>query len=89
MFSLMEPYELTGTRCEQLTHGSFTSVFSTLGQQALELQLERFFTPWAWSWNLEDHHDFQEHLGIPALLHELGLHLISFKEYLYTHHFDR
>jgi len=48
----------------QLTHGSFTSILSTLGQQALELQLERFFTVWAWSWNLEDGHEFGEHLGI-------------------------
>ena len=25
-----------------------------MGQQALELQLERFFTVWAWKWDVED-----------------------------------
>ena len=47
----------------QLTHGSFTSILANLGQQALELQLERFFTVWAWSWNLEDGHNFGESFG--------------------------
>ncbi len=47
----------------QLLHGSFTSVLSTLGQQALELQLERFFTIWAWKWDFEDE-DFGSHLGM-------------------------
>jgi hypothetical protein len=47
----------------QLTHGSFTRILSTLGKEALELQLERFFTVWAWSWNLEDGHEFGPHLG--------------------------
>ncbi|THV05574.1 hypothetical protein K435DRAFT_773740 [Dendrothele bispora CBS 962.96] len=47
----------------KLTHGSFTTILSTLGQQALELQLERFFTVWAWSWNLEDGTEFGDHLG--------------------------
>ncbi|KAH9852031.1 hypothetical protein C2E23DRAFT_868869 [Lenzites betulinus] len=48
----------------KLLHGSFTSVLSTLGQQALELQLERFFTIWAWKWDIDDE-DFGTHLGIP------------------------
>jgi hypothetical protein len=26
---------------------------SSLGQQALELQLERFFTVWAWKWDIQ------------------------------------
>ncbi|KAF5336725.1 hypothetical protein D9758_015089 [Tetrapyrgos nigripes] len=47
----------------KLTHGSFTTILTTLGQQALELQLERFFTVWAWSWNLEDGIAFGSHLG--------------------------
>jgi hypothetical protein len=47
----------------QLTHGSFTRILSTLGKEALELQLERFFTVWAWSWNIEDGHEFGPHLG--------------------------
>ncbi|TFK39855.1 hypothetical protein BDQ12DRAFT_681350 [Crucibulum laeve] len=50
----------------KLTHGSFTSILSSLGQEALELQLERFFTVWAWSWNLECGHDFEKHLGVPV-----------------------
>lgn len=49
----------------QLTHGSFTSILSALGKEALELQLERFFSVWAWSWNLEDDHEFGPHLGVP------------------------
>ncbi|KAH7870432.1 uncharacterized protein C8R40DRAFT_1126606 [Lentinula edodes] len=49
----------------KLTHGSFTTILSTLGQQALELQLERFFTVWAWSWNIEDGLEFGQHLGTP------------------------
>ena len=68
-------YQLTKTKCKQLTHGSFTYILSTLGQQALELQLERFFTPWAWSWDLEDGHDFGEHLGICVPPHEMNLQL--------------
>ncbi|KAI0766594.1 hypothetical protein BD413DRAFT_568904 [Trametes elegans] len=48
----------------KLLHGSFTSVLSTLGQEALELQLERFFTIWAWKWDVDDE-DFGQHLGIP------------------------
>lgn len=38
-------------------------MLSTLGQQALELQLERFFTIWAWKWDIEDE-DFGTHLGM-------------------------
>ncbi|SJL03852.1 uncharacterized protein ARMOST_07209 [Armillaria ostoyae] len=49
----------------KLTHGSFTSILSALGQQVLELQLERFFTPWAWSWDLECDRGFGDHFGIP------------------------
>ncbi|KAK7056380.1 hypothetical protein VNI00_002934 [Paramarasmius palmivorus] len=49
----------------KLTHGSFTSILSTQGRTALELQLERFFTPWAWSWDLEDGYEFGDHLGVP------------------------
>ncbi|KAJ7711443.1 hypothetical protein B0H16DRAFT_1816894 [Mycena metata] len=49
----------------KLRHGSFASILASLGQEALELQLERFFTVWAWSWNLEDGPEFGEHLGPP------------------------
>lgn len=48
---------------QQVTHGSFASILSSLGQQALELQVERFFTVWAWSWDLEDDMNFGDHLG--------------------------
>ena len=41
----------------------------TLGQQALELQLERFFTVWAWSWDTEEQPDFGSHLGgLPSVV---------------------
>ncbi|KAH9039374.1 hypothetical protein EDB85DRAFT_1930231 [Lactarius pseudohatsudake] len=53
----------------KLTHGSFTSVLKTLGQQALELQLERFFTVWAWKWDVEEDSEFGSCLGVP--LHPL------------------
>ncbi|KAJ8489172.1 hypothetical protein ONZ51_g3067 [Trametes cubensis] len=61
----------------KLLHGSFTSVLSNLGQQALELQLERFFTVWAWKWDIEDE-DFGTHLGIP--LHPLHKELTPLLE---------
>ncbi|KAF9454273.1 hypothetical protein P691DRAFT_770710, partial [Macrolepiota fuliginosa MF-IS2] len=48
----------------KLAHGSFTAILNSLGQEALGLQLERFWTPWAWSWSLEEGHDFGQHLGI-------------------------
>jgi hypothetical protein len=47
----------------QLTHGTFASVLATLGQQALELQLERFFTVWAWKWDVEDGFELGTLLG--------------------------
>jgi len=47
----------------QLLYGSFTYVLQTLGQQALELQLERYFTVWAWKWDLEQDSDFGAQLG--------------------------
>ncbi|KAI0788770.1 hypothetical protein C8Q75DRAFT_767861 [Abortiporus biennis] len=50
----------------KLTHGSFTSILSKLGQQALELQLERFFTVWAWRWDTSEQIDFTDHLGAPT-----------------------
>ncbi|KIJ65707.1 hypothetical protein HYDPIDRAFT_88594 [Hydnomerulius pinastri MD-312] len=53
----------------KLTHGSFTSILSSLGQQALELQLERFFTVWAWTWDLEKGCSLNVDLGLP--LHPL------------------
>ncbi|KAG7439785.1 uncharacterized protein BT62DRAFT_912493 [Guyanagaster necrorhizus] len=53
----------------KLVHGSLTSILSTLGQQALELQLERFFTPWAWSWDLECDRGFGDHLVVGIPLH--------------------
>ncbi|GLB43405.1 putative fungal domain of unknown function (DUF1712) [Lyophyllum shimeji] len=55
---------LRGYEQFKLTHGSFTSILAALGQEALELQLERFFTVWAWTWDLEDGAEFRDHLGI-------------------------
>ncbi|KAI0047223.1 hypothetical protein FA95DRAFT_1559283 [Auriscalpium vulgare] len=55
---------LRGYEQFKLLHGSFASVLGTLGQQALELQLERFFTVWAWRWDLEEDSDFGKHLGL-------------------------
>ena len=47
----------------KLIHGSFTSILAELGHEALELQLERFFTVWAWSWNLEAKAQIVDQLG--------------------------
>ncbi|TFK29668.1 hypothetical protein FA15DRAFT_581941 [Coprinopsis marcescibilis] len=54
---------LQGYERFKLLHGSFSSILNDLGQEALELQLERFFTVWAWTWNLEDKAELSEHLG--------------------------
>lgn len=56
---------LMGYERFKLIHGSFTSILATLGQQALELQLERFWTVWAWSWDLEERAEFGEYFGSP------------------------
>ena len=45
-----------------------------MGQQALELQLERFFTVWAWKWDIEQHTNFSVDLGAP--LHPLAPSLV-------------
>lgn len=54
--------ERTNIMC-QLLHGSFSSILSSPGQQALELQLERFFTVFAWKWD-PDGENFGTHLGM-------------------------
>ncbi|KAG6900327.1 hypothetical protein C0993_012524 [Termitomyces sp. T159_Od127] len=56
---------LRGYEQFKLLHGSFTTILLAIGQEGLELQLERFFTVWAWSWNLEEDAEFGEHLGTP------------------------
>ncbi|KAI0077703.1 hypothetical protein K474DRAFT_1661283 [Panus rudis PR-1116 ss-1] len=56
---------LRGYEQFKLVHGSFTSILSSLGQEALELQLERFFTVWAWKWDAEEDADFADNLGPP------------------------
>ncbi|THH21504.1 hypothetical protein EW146_g64 [Bondarzewia mesenterica] len=56
---------LRGYKEFKLVHGSFSSILNLLGQQALELQLERFFTVWAWKWDVEEDADFGIHLGMP------------------------
>ncbi|KAI0311747.1 hypothetical protein OF83DRAFT_1087486 [Amylostereum chailletii] len=48
----------------KVAHGSFTSILHNIGQQALELQLERFFTPWAWNWDIDQDCEFSSYLGI-------------------------
>ncbi|CCM00358.1 uncharacterized protein FIBRA_02388 [Fibroporia radiculosa] len=58
----------------KLTHGSLAGILSTAGQQALELQLERFFTVWAWRWDVENDVDFASSLGVQ--IHPLT-HLLS------------
>lgn len=55
---------LRGYEQFKLTHGSFTSILTSLGQEALELQLERFFTVWAWSWDLSKSFELNDDLGL-------------------------
>ena len=38
----------------RIRHRSFTSILDILGQQALELQPDRSFTGWEWSWDAEE-----------------------------------
>ncbi|KAF9563073.1 hypothetical protein CPC08DRAFT_741944 [Agrocybe pediades] len=65
--SAIRAHIMRGYERFKLTHGSFSSIHSTLGKTALELQLERFWTVWAWSWDLEEKLPFGEDLG--PLLH--------------------
>ena len=57
----------------QITCGSFTSIMSSQGQHALESKLERFFTIWAWSWNLEASSSLAEDLGMLVRLRVVTL----------------
>ncbi|TDL23594.1 hypothetical protein BD410DRAFT_786836, partial [Rickenella mellea] len=50
----------------KITHGSFTTILESRGKEALELQLERFFTVWAWSWDLDNPMMFHDYLGVPV-----------------------
>ncbi|KAE9399575.1 hypothetical protein BT96DRAFT_993899 [Gymnopus androsaceus JB14] len=68
---------LRGYERFKLMHGSFTSILSTLGQEALELRLERFFTVWAWSWDIENGLEFSQHLGKLSLPTSLSQHLLT------------
>ncbi|KIY51921.1 hypothetical protein FISHEDRAFT_56381 [Fistulina hepatica ATCC 64428] len=47
----------------KLKHGSLQSILDELGHEVLELQLERFFTPWAWSWNIQEPVQFVNQLS--------------------------
>ncbi|KAH9940920.1 uncharacterized protein BXZ73DRAFT_88593 [Epithele typhae] len=69
----------------KLLHGSFTSNLSSVGQEGLELRLERFFTVVAWRWDPEDD-SFATHLGVPRhpLHHKLNPILDKFSALLPT-----
>ncbi|KAH8832711.1 hypothetical protein DL96DRAFT_1583100 [Flagelloscypha sp. PMI_526] len=75
-FQLSQAYEQF-----KVTHGSFASILERLGREALELQLERFFTVWAWSWNLDEQPEFSEQFSIP--IHPLQSHLTPYMNQLY------
>ncbi|EJD07702.1 uncharacterized protein FOMMEDRAFT_143994 [Fomitiporia mediterranea MF3/22] len=55
---------LLGYEAFKVTHGTFTSILNDLGREGLEIQLERFFTVWAWSWDLSKPISFPDYLGI-------------------------
>lgn len=63
--SAVRAHLLRGYEQFKIIHGSFTSILHSHGQQALELQLERFFTIWAWSWDLEADSNLSLDLGPP------------------------
>ncbi|KAG9312964.1 hypothetical protein JVU11DRAFT_6400 [Chiua virens] len=64
--SAIRTHLMRGYEQFKLYHGSFSSILSSLGQQALELQLERFFTVWAWSWDLDKDLNLGMDLGARA-----------------------
>ncbi|TFK75038.1 hypothetical protein BDN72DRAFT_892719 [Pluteus cervinus] len=66
---------LKGYEQFKVTHGSFSAILETLGREALELQLERFFTVWAWSWNLDEGANFEDQMGVE--LHPLFPSIVS------------
>ncbi|PCH44368.1 hypothetical protein WOLCODRAFT_133189 [Wolfiporia cocos MD-104 SS10] len=70
MDSALRAHILAGYEEFKLTHGSFTSILAADGQQTLELQLERFFTVWAWKWDIEEDTDLASYIGVP--LHPLS-----------------
>ncbi|KIJ55335.1 hypothetical protein M422DRAFT_63445 [Sphaerobolus stellatus SS14] len=56
---------LIGYEDFKLLYDTYTSVLAEDGPQALQARLERFFTPWAWRWDIEEDIDLPMHLGIP------------------------
>lgn len=53
---------------------------SLLGKEALELQLERFFTVWCWSWDLlkkESLHEYFGQYAYDSLLRSLSFLIIQ------------
>ncbi|KAF9777314.1 hypothetical protein BJ322DRAFT_1097135 [Thelephora terrestris] len=66
---LQRAYELFKVLFTQFSRGDQARLFHLdlgyLGPTSLELQLERFFTVWAWSWDMEEQPDFCSHLGRP------------------------
>ncbi|KZV94571.1 hypothetical protein EXIGLDRAFT_834893 [Exidia glandulosa HHB12029] len=58
---------LRGYEDFKLLHGTFASILAQPnGRQTLERQLERFFTVWAWKWDVESSETLREHLGLPT-----------------------
>ncbi|THH05053.1 hypothetical protein EW145_g5077 [Phellinidium pouzarii] len=55
---------LRGYEAFKVTHGSFSSILNTLGKEALELQLERFFTVWSWNLDFSKQLPYVDYLGI-------------------------
>lgn len=58
---------LRGYEDFKLLHGTFSSILAqTNGRQTLERLLERFFTVWAWAWDVESSETLRDHLGVPS-----------------------
>ena len=68
---------LSGSLFPQTIHGSFAFVLETQGREALELQLERFFTVWAWQQNMAGPSNFRDLFGQLLCLLSLPLWLMN------------
>ncbi|KLO12705.1 hypothetical protein SCHPADRAFT_829091 [Schizopora paradoxa] len=62
----------------KIKFGTFSAILTSLGKEALELQLERFFTVWTWSWDLESPPPFSGSIGVR--IHPLSNQLLPIIE---------
>ncbi|KAF8518040.1 hypothetical protein BU17DRAFT_91470 [Hysterangium stoloniferum] len=59
-----------GYEAFKLLYGTYSSILKDGNPEVLQTRLERFFTPWAWHWDIESCNDLHSHLGLS--LHPLS-----------------